>query len=340
MVILELLTGSDAECPYNRDMARSFMPERQQLFEAPLKAVLAELVGGLGNQMFQYAAARAVSMRCNAALILDASWLSSVTEQHFDLWPFRPQTARPFALSPFRIKAGILKSDQPRSRWNNGLHHFTDRLNKRFGARKLGAPVYREKSFQYDSRVKSLQAPVYMYGYFQSEKYFADCRDAILEDFEITEPPCPEAQTLLDRIKVSDAICVHIRRGDYVTNRNVNALHGLCSLDYYHRGLQHIATNLTRPECFVFSDEPAWVRENLKLDVPVTIVDIHGPDEAHGDLRLMAACHSYVIANSSLSWWGAWLGRRAGKRVVAPRQWFRAGRHDERDLIPDQWVRL
>jgi hypothetical protein len=133
---------------------------------------------------------------------------------------------------------------------------------------------------------------------------------------------------------------LHVRRGDYVTDPSANAFHGLCPLDYYHRGLDEAARDLTRPECFVFSDDPAWVRENLKLAAPMTVVDVHGPGEAHVDLRLMAACHSHVIANSSLSWWGAWLGRRPGKRVVAPRQWFRSPDRDASDLVPDRWVRL
>ena len=292
----------------------------------PLKAVFVELLGGLGNQMFQYAAARAVSMRCNAPLVLDVSWLSS-------------ETQRQFALAPFRIRAEIVESGR-RSQWNVALWRFAQRLNRRFGTRKRRAPVYRERSFRYDGGVQLLQAPVYMYGYFQSEEYFVDCRGVIFDDFQIADPPRAESQTLLDRITASEAVCMHIRRGDYVTDAAVNAFHGVCSIDYYHRGLQVVANNLTRPECFVFSDDPAWARENLKLNVPTTIVDIHGPHEAHEDLRLMAACHSYVIANSSMSWWGAWLGRRAGKRVVAPRQWFRTTSRDTRDLIPDDWVRL
>ena len=305
-----------------------------------MKVVIAHLLGGLGNQMFQYAAARAVALRCNAPLILDASWLSGETERHFDLRPFRIRTERPFALWPFRINVGILKSDPPHSRWAVAFEHFAGRLNRRFGTHKRGAPIFRERPFQYDCRVQSLRAPVYMYGYFQSGKYFADWTDIISDDFQISDPPRPEAQALLDHIKASDAICMHVRRGDYVTDPAVNAFHGLCSIDYYHRGLRDVANNLARPECFVFSDDPAWVRENLMLDVPTTIVNIHGPHEAHEDLRLMAACHSYVIANSSMSWWGAWLGRRAGKRVVAPRQWFKASSRDARDLIPDDWVRL
>jgi hypothetical protein len=292
-----------------------------------LNAVLVHLLGGLGNQMFQYAAARAVAVRCNAPLVLDASWMSDGAQ-------------RQFALRPFHIKAEILQPAPSRSPLNLSLWRFARRLNRRFAARKLGAPIYREKSFRYDAGVQSRRAPVYLYGYFQSEKYFADCTDVIVEDFQIAAPPRPAARKLLDRIEASDAICLHIRRGDYVTDPSVNAFHGLCPLDYYHRGLEEVAGRLSRPECFIFSDDPGWVRENLKLDVPMTVVDIHGPDEAHEDLRLMAACHSYVIANSSLSWWGAWLGCRPGKRVVAPRQWFGSSRGDASDLVPGHWVRL
>jgi Glycosyl transferase family 11 len=311
----------------DRNIAGRFSRNGSRSSRGPLKAILVQLLGGLGNQMFQYAAARAVSLRCNAPLILDGSWLSGETQRHFALWPFR-------------IKAEIIESARFRSQLNLVCWRFAQRLNRRFGTHKLGARVYREKSFRYDSRAQSLEAPVYMYGYFQSEKYFADCRNIIFDDFQISDPPSPKAQALLDHIKACDAICMHVRRGDYVTDPTVNAFHGVCPIDYYHRGLQETANNLTRPECFVFSDDPVWVRDNLKLKVSTTIVDIHGPDEAHEDLRLMAACHSYVIANSSMSWWGAWLGRRPGKRVVAPRQWFQAASRDARDLIPNDWARL
>jgi hypothetical protein len=295
------------------------------------EAVVVRLIGGLGNQMFQYAAARAVAARCNAPLMLDISWFAGEAE-------------RRFALSPFRISAKKLDLAPARPRWNSRwyrtLQRFAHRFNRRVATHKFGMPIYRETSFCYDSRVRALQTPVYMDGYFQSEKYFAGCRNIIFEDFQISHPPRSEAQTLLERIQASDAICMHIRRGDYVTDPATKAFHGLCSMDYYRRGLQDIAENLGQPECFVFSDDPAWVHDNVKLDLPMTVVDIHGPDEAHEDLRLMAACHSYVIANSSMSWWGAWLGRRAGKRVVAPRQWVQAASLDTRDLIPDDWVRL
>jgi len=294
-------------------------------------SVVVRLIGGLGNQMFQYAAARAVAVRCNAPLILDISGFAGEAERRFALSPFCIR-AKKFDLAPSWSRRN--------SRWGKIFQRFADGVNRRVATHKFGIPIYREKSFRYDSGVPALQAPVYMDGYFQSEKYFAGCRNVIFEDFQISHPPRSEARTLLKRIQASDAICMHIRRGDYVTDPATKAFHGLCSMDYYCRGLQDIVKNLAQPECFVFSDDPAWVHDNVKLDLPMTVVDIHGPDEAHEDLRLMAACHSYVIANSSMSWWGAWLGRRAGKRVIAPRQWVQAASLDTRDVIPDDWVRL
>src|SRR5215831_4139513 len=132
------------------------------------KTVVVHLMGGLGNQMFQYAAARAVAVRCNVPLMLDLSW-------------FAGATARRFALSPFCIRAEKLDlaPSRPRrnSRWNRAFQRFAHRFNRRVATHKFGVPIYRETSFRYDSGVQALQAPVYMDGYFQSEKYFVGCRD-------------------------------------------------------------------------------------------------------------------------------------------------------------------
>lgn len=292
-----------------------------------MNEVVVRLVGGLGNQMFQYAAARAVAHRCDAPLMLDVSWFSDAKD-------------RSYALAPFRIQAGILAPDKSRMPWGQPVQRLVTRFAGLIGFPRINRSVYREKSFRYDPDVRTLKAPVYLDGYFQSEKYFDDCKQTIVHDFELNSPPRGETQAMLDRILVSDAICVHIRRGDYVSNAATNAYHGVCSMEYYQRGLADVAANLEKPHCFVFSDDPVWVRDNLKLDLPMTQVDIHGLEDAHEDLRLMAACHSFVIANSSLSWWGAWLGGRDGKRVVAPARWFQSNDLDTRDLIPDDWIRV
>jgi hypothetical protein len=200
--------------------------------------------------------------------------------------------------------------------------------------------VFREKHFHFDPAVLDIRAPVCLDGYFQSEKYFSDFREEIASEFTLATPAGDRAQAILDQMATHDAVCLHVRRGDYVANAATNAVHGTCPLDYYHQGLGIVCEGLENPHCYVFSDDPEWVRAHFSPAYAMSVVDIHGSDEAHEDLRLMAACKHFVIANSSLSWWGAWLGSNPSKRVVAPRRWFQGGTHDTKDLIPDGWTRI
>ncbi len=283
------------------------------------------LVGGLGNQMFQYSAARAVALRSGVSLKLDLSW-------------FGADPDRKYALYPFSIDAEtcIANTQPPKSL----VARISRRIRRGSVSRMGGAAYYAEKSFLYDPAIETLQPPVELDGYFQSERYFAVYREQIIQDFTLREGPEPAARELLDRICSSEAIGLHIRRGDYVSNAATNAYHGTCAMDYYESGLDAVRQGMSRPQCFVFSDDPRWARENLRTDIPTTFVDVHGADRAHEDLRLMRACKSFVIANSSFSWWGAWLGQSDGKVVVAPTRWFKDEKMDTSDLLPDDWFRL
>jgi hypothetical protein len=142
---------------------------------------------------------------------------------------------------------------------------------------------------------------------------------------------------MLQLIDETESICVHVRRGDYVSNRAAADFHGTCSTAYYKSAVARIARNMEKPVCYIFSDDPDWVRRELLFDIPAVIVDVNGPAQAHQDLWLMAACRHYVIANSSLSWWGAWLGRYSNKFVVAPSRWFLTNDKSTVDLLPSAW---
>ncbi len=285
------------------------------------------LVGGLGNQLFQYAAARAVALRSEAELLLDLSWFATASD-------------RQFALAPLCISARILEGVPPEGVGARFFRKVLHRIAKRTDESWQGRPIFREKHYHFDPAMLDVRAPVCLDGYFQSEKYFLDYREQIASELRVATHPGDLAQEILARMRVHDAICVHVRRGDYVANSSTKAFHGVCSMDYYYQGLRIVSEGLQNPHCYVFSDDPEWVRANFSPAFPVSIVDIHGPHEAHEDLRLMAACKHFVIANSSLSWWGAWLGSHPQKRVVAPKDWFQSDANDPKDLIPDHWVRI
>lgn len=290
------------------------------------------LCGGLGNQLFQYATARAVAIRCNAPLVLDLSWFDEVLAT--------PNvTPRKYALGPFSLPVHLVHARPTNRQRSSQLTRFLGRLGRRLGV-KADGDKFVEASYCFDDRVMHLHTPVQLTGYWQSPHYFSDAASQIREDIgtfgELTDS-CVE---LMNNIRATDSICIHVRRGDYVSNKEASSFHGLCSLDYYKKGVNHVAHGLKSPHGFVFSDDPTWVRESLNIDVDFTVVDVNSVDEPHLDLWLMSACNHFVIANSSLSWWGAWLSTSAGKRVIAPVQWFSDQTIDTTDLIPDDWVRL
>lgn len=289
--------------------------------------VIVGLSGGLGNQMFQYAMGRALSLRLDVPLFLDLSGFEGTAD-------------RMFALKPFYITANLLPDDGNVKPYRSAWREITLKIAHHFFTRRLGAKVFRERYFHFDPSVLEFSESVYLDGYWQSEKYFSDFSSVVEKDFSLRSPITKQSNEILEKISGSDAICLHVRRGDYVSNPATSAVHGLCSADYYRTALQSVSNGTTNPHCFVFSDEPEWVRTNLHLPLPTTIIDFNGTDMAHEDLRLMSACKHFVIANSSLSWWGAWLGQNPCKKVVAPKQWFMGDAKDTRDLIPDGWIRL
>ncbi|MFT3735691.1 MAG: alpha-1,2-fucosyltransferase [Rhodocyclaceae bacterium] len=294
-----------------------------------MSKIVVALKGGLGNQLFGYAAGLALSQRLDAVLDLDIAAYEDPRERHY-------------ALAPFLLPEKIVRADTTIFARGSLQDRIWRRVKQRLGMKQAGLPVFRERGFKFDPDFKGLSAPVFLDGYFQSPRYFESCaplmrtrllaaRDEVLSE---------ASRAMLRQIQSCDAICVHVRRGDYVTNPVSSRMHGLCGMSYYAEGLEAASEGLAAPHCFIFSDDPAWVRDNMRLQYPWTVVDVNAEDAAHEDLWLMSACRSFVIANSSLSWWGAWLGQHQAKRVVAPLQWFRSQDKDTSDLIPADWIRI
>lgn len=286
--------------------------------------IVTNIVGGLGNQMFQYAAGRRLALHRGTSLKLDLSVMAGYT-------------VHGYALRDFRVvaeDAGPADLPAPPRR---GLMGKIDRL---LGTGPKGPRRVAEKAYTFDPEILELSDDVLLVGYWQSARYFDDVADTIRSDFSLAEPLSPRGAALAAEIAGTTAVSVHVRRGDYVTNPEANAFHGTCSPDWYTAAMARMVEIWGDPTFFVFSDDPAWARENLSATRPMVFVEPQTGGRDAEDMMLMASCRGHVIANSSFSWWGAWLDPRDDKRVIAPSRWFRAEGMDTRDLIPQSWERL
>lgn len=284
-------------------------------------AVTVGVLGGLGNQMFQYATARAVAHRNDALLRLDLRAFDSYTLRRAGLhrWNIDAEVASPADL-------------RRHPRWAIDLSRRMRRLG-----RALRCHV--EPSLAFDPQVERLRAPVHLSGYFQSERYFNGIRQLLNAEFTPNKPLSPANRALAEAAAATNSISVHVRRGDYVSEARNVALHGSCSVAYYARAIETLLARHGPATCYFFSDDLPWVREHIRIAAPSVYVDGNA-DAPEVDIHLMSVCRHHVCANSSFSWWGAWLGSHPDKSVVAPTRWFASSQLDAADLVPATWLRL
>jgi len=292
--------------------------------------VIVSLMGGLGNQMFQYAAARQITHRLGTTLKLDITAYTS-------------DPLRTYSLSPFNIQAQFASAQElaaMRRPYESRMAWYLLRLNRLLKL-PYGWTVLQENHFRpFDSATVRASGNVYLKGYWQSEKYFADIPDLIRREFILQNRPDSANREMAGRIAGAQAVSLHIRRGDYVSNPIIQGIHGVCDLAYYQASVERIGEKIASPHFFVFSDDTTWTQANLRLDYPTTFVTHNDGGNAHKDLRLMSLCRHHIIANSSFSWWGAWLNPNPDKIVCAPARWFNDPALDTRDLLPPGWIRV
>lgn len=287
--------------------------------------IMVNLKGGLGNQMFQYACARAIVLR-------HAQKGTSV-DLKVDTFYFPPQSLRKYALGVFNIQAEIARdAERKKIKYPFGI------VSKawRFFAGKF---LKRYNTVQFKKRFLAFGDNTFLDGYFQSEQYFADVRDEILKDFSLKDPLAGDAAALEEQITHDpNAVSLHVRRTDYVGHSELE----MKDYSYYDRAIAAIREHVAMPHVYVFSDDIEWVKQSLQLPEGTTYVSRTGMKD-YEELVLMSKCKHNIIANSSFSWWGAWLNTNPQKCVVAPKQW---SNKEERnmtafsDIVPDTWTRL
>jgi len=292
------------------------------------------LRGGLGNQMFQYALGLNLAKKNNAPLVLDSVHLR-------DRFPRPRFSYRTYDLDAFALSPRFT----PLSRAANafplpGVWLGLDMAG--IGARQLFGieTVVREKNYAFDPSILAARGDLLLYGRWQSERYFEEVKDDVRAAFRFKEPLEGEAKELARKIAACNSISLHVRRGDYAAFKNVERLMGATDIAYYGRAARYMADRVEDPRYFVFSDDIAWCRANIKIPAPTTFVDdaSRGPKAAF-HLALMSLCKHNIITNSTFSWWGAWLNANPGKIVIAPRHWL-ADPAIKEDTIPERWTKL
>jgi hypothetical protein len=289
--------------------------------------IIVRLIGGLGNQMFQYAVGRNLALKNNVPLKVDISDFETYKLHKYSLQYLRITEilATPKEVAAFK-----------RYRRKNGRRWFW--YNRLFAD---PTKYVSERSADFDSSILQLQPPVYLDGYWQNEKYFKEIAGTIRDEFIVKEPPTEKNKETAEQIRNTNAVSLHVRRADYVTNANTHAWHGVCGPEYYAKAVSTIARSVTNPHFFVFSDDMPWAKQNIiPADCPVTYVDQNDAATNYEDLRLMSLCKHNIVANSSFSWWGAWLNGNPDKVVIAPQKWFQAEKMAAADIVPDSWVTL
>ncbi len=292
--------------------------------------IIVRLTDGLGNQMFQYALGRKLSQLHSTDLKLDINWYKGKKEH---------QQKRKYSLDCFNIQENVAtQKDLDFFFKRNQLRSINSKARK-----LLGLPPYKaivtQNQFQFEPRIFESPKNVYLKGYWQTEKYFIDIRDILLKDFSFKTELNSSARTIRQEIDNSESVSVHIRRGDYITNSDVNRVHGICSINYYKTCIDYIKKNINYPHFFIFSDDMEWVRKNIAFEDKTTFVSSNKFKDFE-DLRLMSLCRHHIIANSSFSWWAAWLNSNSNKIVCAPKQWFSVSSRDTSDLIPTTWLKF
>jgi hypothetical protein len=296
--------------------------------------IVMRLKGGLGNQMFQYALGRVLSIKNNTKLAFNIEAYLDQTSR-----PFKGNmmASRNFDLDVFNIVGRIAKKNEIpflyRMYGKGKIMLILDAVRRRIFKHKA-QELYFEK---FNPKMLELGPNSYIDGFFQSPKYFAGFEDVIRKDFTLKNPLPEHIQKLSEEIQAINSVCIHVRRGDFVGNKD----HEVVTLEYYQKGIDYISKKVPIEKIYVFSDDIEWCKNNITSSFPAAFVDseyagVKG--EAH--MFLMSKCKHFVIANSSFAWWAVWLSSSKEKIVVAPKHWFTDTSIDTSDLTPEEWIRI
>lgn len=293
-----------------------------------MKTVI-KLQGGLGNQLFQYAFGKAIEFYTKIPVEFDdIKYLGKNPYRNYELSRYNTNVV----LIDHTRKKSILKKIL---RELLIIKHLKNKVNV-YKNKKIEWIKLEDNSLTYCDKYKHIKKGMYIEGFYQCEEYFKEISDKIRQDFVFKEKLNDQNLEILNEIKSSESVSLHIRRGDYLSCSG----YGILSVGYYKKGLDIIKDKLKDKDLkiFVFTEDTAWAKENIKFDVDTMFVNCNNSEEGYFDLELMRNCKHNIIANSSLSWWGAWLNNNPSKIVIAPDPWFIDIVNS--DIVPDEWIKV
>ncbi len=304
--------------------------------------IITRLTGGMGNQMFQYAAGLALAEHHRTVLKLDVDWFRhdpqyeahnryalscfNITEQFATRTEIDRICGRPFT----RIERA--------SGWLAEKLHFYRHAES---TRLAGHTYYNEHFYRRDPEFFTQPDPTYLHGMWQSDSYFKTVENLLRLHFSFRYPPASShVEAMAERIRSDGpSAFIHFRRGDYIRNAEFNRTIGVLGMDYYQRALQELNRRVPGVTLYVFSDDMDAVEAEFIPDQPCVYVRAVEPWHPWDKIRLMSLCQHGVIANSTFSWWAGWLLPNPDKIIIAPNQWRRDTTHDYRDAAPKEWLK-
>ncbi|MES2425913.1 MAG: alpha-1,2-fucosyltransferase [Bacteroidota bacterium] len=285
--------------------------------------IIVKLQGGLGNQMFQYAAGKSLAVKHNVPLFLDHSYLERNNRS------FNGFTARTYGLDIFNISGNRLSAQVIDQYFDSGSDS--------------AVYAYTELPVSYDARFRTLKPAVHIRGNWQSPKYFKAVSDLLKNEFSFKESDLIEKNDLLvNQILNCNSVAIHVRRSDYITPPGISKIYHTCTVEYYQKAISAILDRFADIDFFVFSDDIKWAEGNLKTE-RASIHFIHRNLDADWlDMYLMSICKHNIIANSTFSWWAAWLNANVNKNIIAPSKWFEIvpPGFNINYLYPKEWVKI
>ena len=276
--------------------------------------IFVDIMGGIGNQLFQYAAAKSLAIDKNSTFLMNLDDYSREDAQKVDHVEFK--------LNHFNVDSSKQITE--------------DEINAYGDVKTIIEPLSSD-NFAKFININEHSGNIHLKGYWQNENYFKHNESIIRNELTVKTPPNTKNQKMLNEIDESNSVCLSFRRGEYLDPYFI-AQFGICTEEYYKNAINFISKRVSNPTFFIFSDDVEWIEDNVKLNYPTIPVNFNGVGFEYEELRLMYSCKHFILANSSFSWWGAWLSNNKNKNVFAPNPWFNS--YTKQSILCPDWIQL